>query len=468
MKYIILTIMVLLTILYIYGFATPFSNQYDDSYITYRYAVNLANGNGLVFNAGERTDAASSFLYTVILAGFYKIGLQKLPAVSGILSILSLLVIALMVYRSLVYCRVHSILALAFAYVITMHGFVSGWALSGMETTFYTALLLCFIYTTFIKTNLSLSFKLLILLILTRHDAVIILPFWTVMEFRAKRWKYILSVAAFLSVYYGCRYVYYGTFIPHAMQFKQIAKYYQPNPTEMFSYWYTYCSALAIVSLGSLFVDTKTRLLFAYAVTALIVCAFGMRADLIRYSVPLIPVFGILGAITLQELSTKNWYTWPLIAVTLFVIGYQSVKAVRVSQRFFSAYQTTQIARHKIGILINEKIPVDETIISHDIGMIGYTAINHRFIDLCGLVSSGVLENYRAGKNADIENARYIADTFEIQNNSIVYKMFDPSVFINKAFTNKRENIQLTLLNIELCNPRAIALTEIMTEVNYE
>jgi len=44
--------------------------QYDDAYITYRYAVNLAEGRGFVFNTYERVNSASSFLYTVLLAGW--------------------------------------------------------------------------------------------------------------------------------------------------------------------------------------------------------------------------------------------------------------------------------------------------------------------------------------------------------------------------------------------------------------
>src|SRR6185312_9483486 len=39
--------------------------QYDDAYITFRYAHNLATGRGLVFNPGDATDSASSFLYTI-------------------------------------------------------------------------------------------------------------------------------------------------------------------------------------------------------------------------------------------------------------------------------------------------------------------------------------------------------------------------------------------------------------------
>lgn len=40
----------------------------DDAYITYRYAQNFADGNGIVFNAGERVEGYSNFLYVLIMS----------------------------------------------------------------------------------------------------------------------------------------------------------------------------------------------------------------------------------------------------------------------------------------------------------------------------------------------------------------------------------------------------------------
>src|SRR5687767_454301 len=41
----------------------------DDAFIFYRYAVNLANGEGLVFNIGERVEGITSLLWTLLVAG---------------------------------------------------------------------------------------------------------------------------------------------------------------------------------------------------------------------------------------------------------------------------------------------------------------------------------------------------------------------------------------------------------------
>src|SRR5436189_992982 len=40
----------------------------DDAFISFRYAQNLAEGNGLVFNPGERVEGYTNFLWVLLLA----------------------------------------------------------------------------------------------------------------------------------------------------------------------------------------------------------------------------------------------------------------------------------------------------------------------------------------------------------------------------------------------------------------
>ncbi|HEX9725550.1 MAG TPA: hypothetical protein VGC53_14820, partial [Vicinamibacteria bacterium] len=48
----------------------------DDTYIFLRYAENLANGNGLVFNLGERVEGYTSPLWVLLLGLFSRLGLD--------------------------------------------------------------------------------------------------------------------------------------------------------------------------------------------------------------------------------------------------------------------------------------------------------------------------------------------------------------------------------------------------------
>jgi hypothetical protein len=46
----------------------------DDAYISYRYALNLASGQGLVFNSGERVEGFSNLLYVLLLTPVAALG----------------------------------------------------------------------------------------------------------------------------------------------------------------------------------------------------------------------------------------------------------------------------------------------------------------------------------------------------------------------------------------------------------
>jgi hypothetical protein len=62
----------------------------DDAYITYRFAENLAEGRGFVYNSGENVQGTSTPLYTFILAGCSSIfGAQSMPWVSRGLGVIA-------------------------------------------------------------------------------------------------------------------------------------------------------------------------------------------------------------------------------------------------------------------------------------------------------------------------------------------------------------------------------------------
>src|SRR4030067_2385111 len=76
-----------------------FSNwSYDDPYITYRYAYNLRNGLGFVYNANERVLSTSTPLFTLILtaANFFS---GNIPAISILIGAISLSSSALFIWK---------------------------------------------------------------------------------------------------------------------------------------------------------------------------------------------------------------------------------------------------------------------------------------------------------------------------------------------------------------------------------
>jgi hypothetical protein len=71
--------------------------SYDDAFITYRMAANLAAGHGFVYNPGEWHLGSTAALYGIILAALgWLFGPDRIPALSGAISCASMLATGLM------------------------------------------------------------------------------------------------------------------------------------------------------------------------------------------------------------------------------------------------------------------------------------------------------------------------------------------------------------------------------------
>lgn len=73
--------------------------RHDDAYITYRYGQNLASGEGLVFNPGERLMGSTSPGHALLSAGVYAVvGRERLPAVMAAVGCLGWTVHAVLLF----------------------------------------------------------------------------------------------------------------------------------------------------------------------------------------------------------------------------------------------------------------------------------------------------------------------------------------------------------------------------------
>jgi hypothetical protein len=112
----------------------------DDAFISFRYAFNLAQGNGLVFNPGERVEGYTNFLWIVLLAPFIKAGVHPLTAarILGVFS--SLLLLFAMLLFSFRRCSGPApVRVLAGLFTAACGGFAA-WAAGGLEAVLFTLL----------------------------------------------------------------------------------------------------------------------------------------------------------------------------------------------------------------------------------------------------------------------------------------------------------------------------------------
>lgn len=407
------------------GSGILFKNQYDDAYITYRYAANFALGNGLVFNVGEKTNAASSLIFTLILSAFYKIGITNLELISVLINILSAAGISLLVYKSILILTQNSYLAFFMALLTTLHGFISGWTISGMETVFFTFLLTLFTYHYYFlkKSSMLLVTFTMILLLLTRMEAVIILFVWFLSEFHksfflknSDKKSFILQTGIFFIVIFGFyffQYLYYGSFLSNAVAFKKIAVYYQPNPTQLILVWIGTSLIIILLAIFSFFLPKIRNLwsLYLYIILSIITFVIGPHSDGARYSVHVFPIAVILSSPAIKYLSTSG-----RVIILLLLIFSQTIISTLVTRSYFVDRKQEAICRKEIGHYIDRHLKSSDFVLAGDIGMMAYQALNVRFIDLGGLTSKDILISYQQKMTIDRiildKKPKLLADSF--------------------------------------------------------
>jgi arabinofuranosyltransferase len=114
---------------------------FDDAFISFRYARNLARGEGLVWNPGEHVEGYTNFLWTLLVAGVFWLGLPG-PTVAVLLCLAcfagELLLVARM-SRLLAPAEEPSRISIA-AVLVGCNYIVACYGTSGMETMFATLL----------------------------------------------------------------------------------------------------------------------------------------------------------------------------------------------------------------------------------------------------------------------------------------------------------------------------------------
>ena len=115
-----------------------FGIRFDDPFITYRYAENIAAGNGFVFNIGEPTLITTAPLYALLLGALRFLG-ADVPTVSYLIGAASLLAAAFALNQLL--ARNGQALA-GYAAGLCLLGFPLMWLTMGFETPLFIAIAL--------------------------------------------------------------------------------------------------------------------------------------------------------------------------------------------------------------------------------------------------------------------------------------------------------------------------------------
>lgn len=209
---------------------------FDDSYISYRYARNIADGYGLTWNVGEAsTEGYSNLLLILILVPFIKLGIDPLIA-TRVLSILSIIGTYLILRKSLGKRFELSVFgATILAGIFLIHPALKHLWLVGLETIIFTFLLF-FSYLKGSKalstpniSHISLFATSVFVAELLRPEALLLYAAFFLVAFHRMIRKEMsalhLGVGTLLFVclncfFYAWKYHYFGDFLPNPYYIK--------------------------------------------------------------------------------------------------------------------------------------------------------------------------------------------------------------------------------------------------------
>jgi hypothetical protein len=120
------------------------STPIDDAYISFRYLDNWLDGKGLVFNAGERVEGYSNFLWIAVLAAPGVLGIGPVSAAPWLEVALAAGCLVLLLIGVRQALGRPSFWVHAAPLLLTVNGAFLFWIGKGMEVVFYSTLLLAF------------------------------------------------------------------------------------------------------------------------------------------------------------------------------------------------------------------------------------------------------------------------------------------------------------------------------------
>jgi hypothetical protein len=424
---------------------------YDDPFITYRYAFNLIQGIGFVYNPGERVLSTTTPFFALLLAGFGTIW-SDLPKVATLLGCLFTGLSGLFFWD------------LASQWKINIAGWVGLLLIPtfplinstiSSETPLYIALVLgtldCFVR----RHYRSMAF-LAALLILVRPDGAL-LSFIIVIYYllgKNKRIPYSALGIFFIitALWFGFAWLYFGSPLPMTLITKQqqglmsISQLFAPTFLKIVGSYtqkslYSLEALLALIGLLWLVIHRHPSmvLLFWTAFYFLAYTLLGVTGYYWYYS-PLVPGFIILvgaGFLSIHKLIKEIKWSWlsrfrfeRILYIILSILWiYQGLDTYKYSQTPDSKYRIYR----SIGEWLSNNTNDNDQVGTLETGIIGYYS-ERPIIDFAGIIQPEVAKQMRADSTYQ-DTARWAIGTYHP-----AYMVMNPKVFpaLMEDFINQK------------------------------
>jgi hypothetical protein len=381
---------------------------YDDPFITYRYAQNIVNGLGFVYNPGERVLSTTTPLFTLLLAALSPLW-SDLPRLANLIGAMSIALGALLLYWLAIVLKEPLVGWVGLLLYPTSPLLVSS---LGSETPLYIALCLaCFCF--YWRSNYTLTAFFAALTLLTRPDGVLV-PILLAADYLLIRrrpilWKPVVIFLMLVLPWLIFSWAYFGSPIPATLAAKQhqglmaisqrFAAGFLTLIKAYYSSWYYEIQA-GVACLGIIYMLLRSRrwlLFLAWPISYFIAFTFLGLTRYFWYYAPLLPGFVVLVGLGLTGIDwiirrqlEKAHHPNPwvgsipyLVIILLLVLPgiLQMMQFKTISESRDSRFMIYRA----IGNWLNANSLPNTSIGTLEVGIIGYYA-KRPIIDFAGLI----------------------------------------------------------------------------------
>lgn len=282
----------------------------DDAYISFVYARNFFEGNGLVFNLGEKVEGYTNFLWTLFLSLGYFVGIkpQLLSVFTGIFFYILVLCLFFTAENKVSFGNVYPLLIVHLAFLFHLYIFAS----SGLETS---------VFTFFLSWGLLLwekqnkrVFLVFFLTSLIRPEGALFLVFASLDWIRKKQYKEPIVFGVLFLLFCSLRFLYYGDFFPNTF-------YAKGNKGSYFSQGFYYLLyllrsyplfpfviLLTVIQIFHIFRSKKENQFLVYTLILYIVYVLYVGGDFMgnRFWIPILPFFSYLAFQRIQFWTNES------------------------------------------------------------------------------------------------------------------------------------------------------------------
>ncbi len=404
------------------GFNQETHLTFEDSLISFRYAENLADGLGFVYNEGERVLGTTSPLWTLLLALLRLAGFDNTIANGKVLGIVfDLLTIA--VLTGTLRSRDNTRFALIWSALFASSSGIVPITISGMETP-----LLLFAMALSIR-GLKKQSRLfavgLATTILTRIDGLIfVLPFLVAAWLRDRRWGLREAVITGLMIapWFVFSRLYFGTFLPLSIVAK--TSVYDLGTFASATPFIDRFTPLGEATLPERFIKTVTIVLLTvgtwvtcrrihhlrplaayfflyctlFAISGGMIFPWYLTPATFSHDIILATGTAIL-ILKIGERAGAKVGTISLVAMLIVIVG-MNITILRGRLDEYRQLQGIEDElRTEVGIWLKDTVQPGESVFLEPIGYIGYYAgPDVRIIDEIGIVSPPIISHRKTGE----------------------------------------------------------------------